>query len=538
MTNYNFSLTDDNKIRITFPYDPDAVSAVKSFSTRNWNGDLKCWEIPLILCPEIPKILGVQAPKQIFDKYEHIYKIKTIIFDPKLLRPEIKPYNFQISGVEFISTYKNVLLADEVGLGKTLQAIISSLHLNCKKILVVCPSSVKKQWSREIVKFTDKTCTIIEGSQKQREKQYLQDTTFYIVNYELILKDINYINQRVWDMVIADEVSRIKNWKSKTKTAILRIKTNFKIGISATPIENCIQELHSILSWINPDILGSYWNFINEYCYFCNNSYGGYKITGIKDGKKLHETLKQVMIRRKKSDVYAELPDIIHNEYYIPLSSTQEKMYNEIKHNIMNLVQKDEMDNNVLNEIMYLRELCNSPRLLNPELAENGKVTEIIEIIQPISIDHKILIFSQWTKFLDLLGEELTKNNIEYVSLRGDIPQDTREKNILKFNTDPNTKIFLMSDAGNTGLNLQVADVLIHCDLLWNPAKMTQREGRIHRIGQRTKVNVITIMTEGTIEEKVYNLLKTKSDLFNKIIEDEQNIIFNKEIIRKIFKDK
>ena len=423
-------------------------------------------------------------------------------------------------------------------MGKTLQSISTALHLGCNKILVICPASVKRQWCKEVHKFTTKSCQIIDGSLKQREQQYKSDSTFYIVNYELILKDLTIINLRTWDMIIADEVSRIKNWKSKTKSAILQIKTNYKLGLSATPIENNIQELHSIMSWINPNILGTYWNFINEYCYFNTNPYGGYTITGIKDAKKLHETLKSAMIRRKKSEVFTELPEIIYNNYYIPLSKVQQKMYKEINDNIMNLVQKDEMDESVLNEIMYLRELCNSPRLLNSDLAENGKVPEIIEIVKQFSSEHKILIFSQWTKFLDLLSEEFTKENINFVSLRGDIPQNIREENVVKFNTDPNLKVFLLSDAGNSGLNLQIADVIIHCDMVWNPAKMIQRNGRAHRIGQQNRVNVINILTENTIEEKVYNLLQSKSDLFNRIIEDEQNLNLTKEIIRNIFKDK
>jgi non-specific serine/threonine protein kinase len=339
-------------------------------------------------------------------------------------------------------------------------------------------------------------------------------------------------------MVIADEVSRIKNWKSKTKSSILQIKTNFKIGISATPLENRLQELHSIVSWINPDIFGSYYNFINEYCYFCSNPYGGYIITGIKDAKKLHETLKSVMIRRKKLEVYTQLPEIIHNNYYVPLTTTQKKMYKEIEKNIINLVQKDIMGENVLNQIMYLREICNSPRLLNPDLMENGKVPEIIEIVKQFSSEHKILIFSQWTKFLDLLAEELSKEDINFVSLRGDISQKQREENIEKFNTNPNMRVFLLSDAGNMGLNLQVADVVIHCDLLWNPQKMIQREGRAHRIGQENRVNVITILTENTIEERVFKLLQSKKELFDQIIEGEENIKFNNDIIRSIFKNK
>ncbi len=384
MTNYVLKFLDSNIIRIFFQYSPETVNKVKSFSIRMWNPELKCWEIPLRICLEIPIVLGVQIPQDIKERYEYIYVPNPVKFNPSLLRPEIIPYPFQISGIEFLSSNKNSLLSDDVGLGKTLQAISAAIHLNCKKILVVCPASVKRQWCREIQKFTDKSCQIIEGTLKQRKIQYATDSIFYIVNYELVMKDISVINLRTWDMVVADEISRIKNWKSKTKNSLLKIKTIFKIGISATPIENHIQELHSVMSWINPNILGTYWNFINEYCYFSTNPYGGYQITGIKDAKRLHETLKSVMIRRKKEDVFIDLPKIIHNEYYVPLTTIQKKMYREIESNIMNLIQKDIYDENVLNQIMYLRELCNSPRLLNKDLKDNGKVDEIIEIIEQI----------------------------------------------------------------------------------------------------------------------------------------------------------
>ncbi len=538
MTKYNFTLTDENIIRISFNYDPEAVIVVKSFSVRTWNPTLSCWEIPLHICNEIPIVLKVEIPQIIKERYEYIYTKQPIKFNPILLRPEIIPYPFQISGIEFLSSNKNSLLSDEVGLGKTLQAIATALHLNCKKVLVVCPASVKRQWQREIQKFTDKSCIVIEGTLKQREKQYTQDCMFFVVNYELVMRDLLIINLRVWDMVIADEVSRIKNFKSRTKSALIKVKTIFKLGLSATPLENDIQELHSIFSWINPITLGTYWNFINEYCYFSSSTYGGYQITGIKDSKKLHETLKEIMIRRKKSDVFKELPEIVHNEFYVPLTPIQQKMYREIETNILNLVQKDEFGDNILNQIMYLRELCNSPRLLNKELKENGKVDEIIEIVKQFSSEHKLVIFSQWTKFLDLLEDELKNINMESVSIRGDIKQEQREENITRFNTDPNIRIMLCSEAGGVGLNLQVADVLVHCDLLWNPMKMQQREGRIHRIGQKNTVNVITVMTDHTIEEKVYNILQTKKELFDKIIEGKDIESINQEIIRKIFKNK
>ncbi len=364
---FTLSLVEGNIIRIFFSYTPESVEACKQFSVRNYNSELRCWEIPLNICSEIPSVLKIEIPTNIKEAYENLYVQKYITYNPSLLNPEIKPYPFQISGIEFLSTTKNALLSDEVGLGKTLQAISASLHLNCKKVLVICPASVKRQWCREIHKFTNKKCILIEGSLKQRQQQYAQESTFYVLNYELVMKDLPTLNLRTWDMVIADEVNRIKNFKSQTKKSLQQIKTNFKIGISAFPLENQIQELHSIMSWINPNILGTYWNFINEYCYFCTNPYGGFIITGIKDAKKLHEILKSVMIRRKKSDVFTELPEIIHNEYYIPLTTTQKKMYNEIKTNIMNLVQKDVINENTLNQIMYLRELCNSPRLLNKD---------------------------------------------------------------------------------------------------------------------------------------------------------------------------
>ena len=383
---YNFKLVEDI-VQISFLYSSESVEAIKRFSIRTWDSEQRCWEIPLKIINEIPQVLGVEIPQILKEAYEYRYVQKPIIFNSNFLRPEIKPYPFQISGVEFLASHKNALLSDELGLGKSLQAMVTALHLNCNKVLIICPASLKRQWKREIEKFTTKECTIIGGTLKQRKELYLKDTTFFVVNYELTLKDLPMINLRTWDMVIADEISRIKNYKSLAKKSLLQIKSNFRIGISSYPIENRIQDLHSILSWINPNILGSYWNFINEYCYFCTNPYGGYTITGIKDAKKLHEILKSVMIRRKKVEVFTELPEMIHNNYYIPLTITQQKMYKEIESNIMNLVQREIYDENCLNQIMYLRELCNSPRLLNEKIAEGSKIPEIINIIDQIIND-------------------------------------------------------------------------------------------------------------------------------------------------------
>ena len=213
-------------------------------------------------------------------------------------------------------------------------------------------------------------------------------------------------------------------------------------------------------------------------------------------------------------------------------------MYKEINDNIMNLVQKDLIGENVLNQIMYLRELCNSPRLLNPDLMENGKVPEIIEIIEQISSDSKIVIFTQWKKFGDLLCEEINKKLWQYVFVHGELSSNEKDIQLQNFENNPNVRILVATDCLSYGCNLQFADTLIHADLLWNPQRMNQRNGRIHRIGQKNTANVITIMTQNTIEERVHNILKNKSDIFNQIIEGEENMKFNTDMIRQIFKDK
>lgn len=537
MSNFNFQLLPMDKVGISFQYSPELVSAVKRLTGRKWIPEVKLWEIPLKSVPEIPKILGCNIPPYIEQAYKDLFVPKPVSMTPGLLNSSITPYPFQKEGIEFLSSRKNALLADEVGLGKTLQAIGTALQLGCRKVLVACPSSVKKQWCREVSKFTDKKCVVIIGSPEKRKNIYREDAMFFIVNYELILKDLEFLNTLKWDMVIADEISRIKNWKSKTKAALTKIRTTYKLGLSATPLENNLQELYSIVSWIKPEIFGNFNDFLNKFCFYQHGAWGGIEITGVKEPEKLHLALGEIMIRRKKQDVYKDLPEIVRNEYYIPLTANQETMYREIEANVRNLVAKDTFDESILTQLMYLRECCNSPRLLNPDLLENGKVNEIVEVIEQFSSEHKIVVFSQWTKFLDLLAEELKVRGHNFVSIRGDVSEEQRDKNVQALTNDPYTRILLSSDAGGMGINLQAADVLIHCDLLWNPQKMTQREGRVHRIGQTKTVNVITIMTEDTVEAKVYNLLISKSELFDKVIEGSENITIDRSMIKKIFKE-
>ncbi len=530
----HFQLLPNNEIGISFHYDPAIIEIIKTLSHRRWDSISKQWICPLSIAPEIQLVTKHKLPEHIYQQHNLIYSNQQIQYNPSLLK--ISPYPFQIEGIKFLSQTKNTLCADDVGLGKTLQAIATTLHLNCKKVLIICPASVKRQWQGEISKFTSHQSQLIEGTQPQRKEQYSSiSPTFFIINYELLLHDLPLINLRQWDMVIADEITRIKNYRSKTLLSLSQVKTNFKLGLSATPLENSLKELHSIFSWINPHILGRWYDFVNQYTYYRKTPWNSYEITGIKNKELLHLNLKKAMIRRKKSDVFQQLPSITRQEYYVPLSSQQRLLYEQIRNKVITLIDKPNFNHNdqinTLTELLYLRECCSSPRLLNQDLKENGKIPEIIAILEQLN-KSKIILFTQWKKFGDLLVEEIQKK-WKCIFIHGDILPENRDKLISEFKESSDINILVTTDCLMYGMNLQFCDTIIHCDLLFNPQKMMQREGRVHRIGQEKPVTIITVMTQDTIEEKVYNLLQEKQTLFDEVIEGQ---VIDRELIKKIMR--
>ncbi len=448
--------------------------------------------------------------------------------DYSSLKAELFPY--QKDGVEFAVCKKGVIIADEMGLGKTLQAIATSILkrdlFNFKRTLIICPASLKYQWQQEIEKFSSERALVIEGNKKERSLIYKNSDTFFLItNYEAVLRDVITIKNYPPDLVILDEAQRIKNYETKTSTAVKSIPRKHSLVITGTPIENRLIDLYSVMNFVNPELLAPLWEFSMQHCYFDKSKKN--RITGYFNLQSLKEKLDTVVIRRQKKDVMTQLPEL--TEITIPIELTQEQsemhagfaqaltMYINKKHKTIYDMQR------IFQLLTSMRMVCDSTYLIDKESNISPKLKELEEILLEkldiIGQKRKIIIFSEWKTMLHLIENFLKSKNIGYVRLSGEVAVKNRGKLISEFADNPDCLVFLSTEAGGAGLNLQMADTVINFELPWNPAKKNQRIGRIHRIGQKSQnLTVFNLVSLNSIEERIASGIVVKEALFDAVL--------------------
>ncbi|MDL2256640.1 DEAD/DEAH box helicase [Bacteroidales bacterium OttesenSCG-928-I14] len=441
---------------------------------------------------------------------------------------ELFPY--QKEGVEFAVFRKAAIIADEMGLGKTIQAIVTAVLkkqiFEFKKTLVICPATLKAQWKKEIEQFTDEKATVVLGTPFEREQQYLsEDSFFYIVNYETVLRDSSAINRAGFDFVILDEAQKVKNYETKTAYAVNRLNISHKLVITGTPIENRLIDIYSIVKILDPYFFGPLWEFSYNHCEFDPEKPN--KINGYYNLNSLNAKLSQILIRREKSMVLSQLPAVQQFDVPCELGVLQEEFHGSYMSAVSAIVRKKYLTPYDLQRLTLLlncaRMVCDSTYLVDDKTSESPKLVELEDILfEKLDIEHanrKIIIFSEWIKVHSLIGQLLRKHNIGFVELNGSVPVKHRGDLIKRFETDDNCKIFLSTEAGGAGLNLQVADILINFELPWNPAKKNQRIGRIDRLGQKSKkLTIYNLITQNSIEQQIAAGLLVKQNLFDGVL--------------------
>ena len=440
-------------------------------------------------------------------------------------------YPYQKEGIIRILDAGRVLLADDMGLGKTIQAIaaveIFHRHFKVNKVLIVCPTSLKYQWRSEIQKFTGRDSSIVEGLLHKRKVFYSESDFIKIISYGAGRNDLEYINYWKPDLVIIDEAQRIKNWKTKTAQSIKRIASEYLIVLTGTPLENRIEEIHSIVEYIDRYRFGALFRFLDKHQ--ITDEFG--QVTGYKNLRDINKTLEGILIRRTKREIADQLPNRIDKNFFVELTREQLAEHDQYYDLVSRLVNKwkrtgrlsEEERQQLLIYLNCMRMVCDSTYILDVTSNHGNKINEISGIIEELTEDaeNKIVIFSQWKRMFDLLIEELQAKNIAYEYLNGDIPASQRKVIIEKFQGDKNIKIFLSTDAGGVGVNLQSANILINMDLPWNPAVLEQRIARIYRLGQKKHINVFNFIAKGTIEHRILYLLDFKRSVFTGVIEEE-----------------
>lgn len=485
----------------------------------------------------------------LFDNFiDKFYKFKDI--NLTLPKDELKILrDYQVTGVKWLYTLAKTgfggILADEMGLGKTIQVIYYIKQMlkdnENNKFLIVVPTSLAYNWDHEFDSFgSNIKRKICVGNKDKRTKilRNLNDTNVIITTYGLLREDEELYNNLNFNTMVIDEAQNIKNNMAGITKVVKKVNAETKFALTGTPLENSILELWSIFDFIMPGYLASLTKFQSKY-----------KIKDFDEDseiliKGLSKQINPFILRRKKQDVVKELPDKLINDIYIELKDEQKKLYvaelERVKEEMEKIIETEGMNKArflILQLLTKLRQICIDPSIVYDNYKDGSNKLEQLESIvnEYIKNNHKILIFSSFKTALNIVKEKLNKAKIKTYMIDGSVPAKDRIEMVDIFNNNDDVKVFLiMLKSGGTGLNLATADVVIHLDLWWNPQAENQATDRAHRIGQKNTVEVIHLITKGTIEEKILELQNKKRILSDKLIDGE---IRDKNILSELTKE-
>lgn len=485
----------------------------------------------------------------LFDNFiDKFYKFKDI--NLTLPKDELKILrDYQLTGVKWLYTLAKTgfggILADEMGLGKTIQVIYYIKQMlkdnENNKFLIVVPTSLAYNWDHEFDSFgSNIKRKICVGNKDKRTKilSDLNDTNVIITTYGLLREDEELYNNLNFNTMVIDEAQNIKNNMAGITKVVKKVNAETKFALTGTPLENSILELWSIFDFIMPGYLASLTKFQSKY-----------KIKDFDEDseiliKGLSKQINPFILRRKKQDVVKELPDKLINDIYIELKDEQKKLYvaelERVKEEMEKIIETEGMNKArflILQLLTKLRQICIDPSIVYDNYKDGSNKLEQLESIvnEYIKNNHKILIFSSFKTALNIVKEKLNKAKIKTYMIDGSVPAKDRIEMVDNFNNNDGVKVFLiMLKSGGTGLNLATADVVIHLDLWWNPQAENQATDRAHRIGQKNTVEVIHLITKGTIEEKILELQNKKRILSDKLIYGE---IRDKNILSELTKE-
>jgi hypothetical protein len=452
---------------------------------------------------------------------------------PKNLAAELRPY--QKDGFDFLCHLTQIklggILADDMGLGKTLQTLTWLAWLrernkkNPKPSLVICPASVLHNWRREAEKFVPGTKVLVleSGSARHNLRKQIPEHDIIVTNYALLRRDLEELQKFPFRAVILDEAQFIKNPGAQVTAAVKQIKSEHRLALTGTPLENRMLDLWSIVDFIQPGYLGTQENFIETYEPRGANAESEQRIAR----KRLSARLRPLLLRRLKKHVAKDLPDRIEERMDCPLGEEQRKLYlaelRRSRDQVMKIVQEQGVAKSkmhVLAALTRLRQICCHPTLVGNNSA-SGKTETLFEMLDPlISEGQKVLVFSQFVQMLELLEKECKTRNISTHILTG--ATKDRQQVVSAFQSDPNAGVFLLSlRAAGTGLNLTSSSYVVLYDPWWNPAVEAQAIDRSHRIGQTATVNAYRLIAPGTVEEKIWELQQSKAKTIADVLGEE-----------------
>ncbi len=428
-----------------------------------------------------------------------------------------------------------------MGLGKTIQAIAAAelftRHFGVRRVLVVCPTSLKHQWKNEFARFAEREVQVIHGLRVKREAQYLEEAFCKITHYETLARDADLIDAWTPELGIADEAQRIKNWNTLAARALNRIASPYALVLTGTPPENRLEELISIVQFVDRHRLGPTWRLLDEH----QKRDDGGRVIGYHALDRIGQTLAPVMLRRRKAEVLTQLPERVDSRIFVPLTPQQRLHHDENGDIVARIVSRwrktgflsDADQRRLQIALQYMRMACNSTWLIDHETDHGHKVDELMTVLDELleAPDAKAVVFSQWLGTHELIQRRLGTGPGQrawgHVLFSGQVPGDKRGALVEQFHSDSNCRLFLSTDAGGVGLNLQhAAAMVVNMDMPWNPAVLEQRIGRVHRIGQSRGVQVVNFIGQGSIEEGMLSVLAFKKSLFAGVLDSGESEVF------------
>jgi superfamily II DNA or RNA helicase len=445
-----------------------------------------------------------------------------------LLKTTLPPY--QREGALFAARAGRAILADEMGLGKTVQAIaaaeIGARFLGVERVLVVCPASLKHQWQDEVGRFSTRSVTVVAGGRRARAAAYADPSFLKVAGYDTLHHDLDLVGGWAPQLVILDEAQRIKNWGTRVARSVKQIASPLALVLTGTPLENRLEEIVSVVQFVDQHRLGPTWRVLHDHQVF---EEGTTRVIGYRDLDRLGATLAPVLLRRRKAEVLRQLPARTQKRLFVALTPEQRALHEENREVVARIVAKwrryrflsDGDQKRLTIALQNMRMACDDVHLLEPKRRSGRKADEVAALLADLLATEriKVVVFSQWVRMHELLAGRIEAAGFGHVFLHGGIPSGDRGALVRRFRDDPACRVFLSTDAGGTGLNLQAASVVVNVDQPWNPAVLEQRIGRVHRLGQSRPVQVFDFVAEESIEQGMLGLLGFKRALFTGLLD-------------------
>jgi len=472
------------------------------------------------------------------------------------LRRRLYPY--QREAVTRFLASGRLLLADDMGLGKTVQAVAAAHALyRTKRVqrgLLIVPAPLKSQWQREWEATTDVPLALVEGTPAQRRHTYRStERGFLVTNYEQVIRDLATIAEWSPELVVLDEAQRIKNWATKTASVVKRLRPPYRLVLTGTPMENRLEELASIMDWVDDHALEPKWRLVPWHSVFAD---GSREVVGARHLDTLRARLAPSMLRRVRQEVLDQLPSRTDTLVPVELTEPQRDEHDALIPPIVQLMRRAQRRPLTQAEFLRLMGMLTTQRIIANGMAQyrflevwpglervppaeglldglaTPKLAELRALVVALALEQgrKVVVFSQWRRMLRLaawaVGDALEARDVRAAFFSGEESQRQRTRNLVDFHDDPDTRVLFATDAGGVGLNLQrAANACINCDLPWNPAVLEQRIGRIHRLGQTDPIDVYNLVSQDCIEARIARLVSDKRALFTGLFDGESDTL-------------